>query len=66
MSSKYQNLSAFLTMINRTEYEKCNEDFYKNLDNSIKENKVKILISEWNKCSSKEVIEKINSFQKTN
>ena len=53
-------------MINRTEYEKCNEDFYKNLDNSIKENKVKILISEWNKCSSKEVIEKMNSFQKTN
>ncbi len=64
MSSKYQNLSAFLTMINRTDYEKCNEHFYKNLDNSIKENKVEKLIGEWNKCSSKEVIKKMNSLQK--
>jgi hypothetical protein len=64
MSSKYQDVSAFLTMINRTEYQKCNEDFYKNLDNSIKENKVDVLINNWNKCSSKEVIEKMNSLQR--
>lgn len=64
MSLKNKELIAFLTMINRTEYEKCNKDFYKNLDNSIKENKVETLISEWNKCSSKEVIEKMNSLQK--
>lgn len=64
MSAKYQNVSGFLTMINRTEYQKCNEDFYKKLDLSIKENKVDALINDWNKCSSKEVIEKMNSLQK--
>jgi len=64
MLSKHQQISAFLTMINRTEYEKCNEHFYKNLDNSIKENKVETLINEWNKCSSKEVVKKMNSLQK--
>lgn len=64
MSAKYRNVSGFLTMINRTEYKKCNEDFYKNLDNSIKENKVDSLINDWNKCSSKEVIEKMSSLQK--
>lgn len=64
MSSKNQDLSAFLIMINRTEYTKCNEDFYKNLNSSIKENKVDVLVNQWNKCSSKEVIEKMNSLQK--
>lgn len=64
MFNKQQDISAFLTMINRTDYSKCNEDFYKNLDNSIIENKVDVLVNEWNKCSSKEVIEKMNSLQK--
>ncbi len=64
MSENQQDISAFLTLINKTEYTKCNDAFYKNLDNSIKENKVDILVNVWNKCSSKEVIEKMYSLHK--
>jgi|LakMenEpi03Aug12_release.lakeMendotaPanAssembly.Ray.scaffolds.fasta_scaffold2928020_1 hypothetical protein len=61
MSIENRNINGFITMINRTEFKKCNDYFFNNLEFSKKENTVDKLISEWNKCSSKEIIEKFNS-----
>ena len=61
MSFQNKDISGFITMINRTEFITCNDHFFNNLENSKRENTVDTLISEWNKCSSKEIIEKLNS-----
>ena len=61
MSLENKDINGFVTMINRTDFKTCNDYFFNNLENSKKENTVDKLISEWNKCSSKEIIEKINS-----
>ena len=53
-------------MINRTEFITCNDHFFNNLENSKRENTVDTLISEWNKCSSKEIIEKLSKVEKFN
>lgn len=74
-----RHISSFIIMINRTEYQKCNDIFYNKLnfivdeDTCIKSNKrlysnsyyeqVYNIMSEWNSCSRKEVIEKLSSLK---
>ena len=55
------NLSSFIKMIEKTNYIECNKIFYNNLDEATKNKTINIIINEWNKCSSNEVIKNNNS-----